>query len=289
MKRTTIAILAVAAIAAFLAVTSVYTVNERQQALVFQFGEVKAVQADAGLYFKLSVLQDVVYREKRLLRYDLPEQEVILGDTNRLIVDAIARYKIIDGLLYYQRVSDEVGLQQLLDQILEANMRARLGEVTVTDVISGKREEVMERIAADSSASTANLGIEIVDVRIVRADLPRANTDSVVQQMITERQREAAEQRALGQKTSLEIRSRADRDSTIILAEAQKKSEILRGEGEAQRNRIFAEAFSKDPDFFEFYRSMQAYRKALNNDDTTMVLSPDGDFFKYFNYDKGKQ
>lgn len=289
MKKLTVPLLAVLGFATFVAVTSVYTVNERQQALLFQFGEIKAVQDEAGLYFKRSILQDVVYREKRLLRYDLPERQVILGDTNRLIVDAIVRYKIIDGLKFYQRVSDERGLQRLLDPILEANLRGQLGEISVKEVLSGERAIIMQRIAADSSRSTVDLGIEVVDVRIVRVDLPRQNTEGVVQQMIAERQREAAEQRAQGQKTSQEIRSKADRDSTIIIAEAQKTSDIMRGEGEAQRNKVFAEAFSKDPEFFEFYRSMQAYRAALNDDDTTMVLSPDGDFFKYFGDDKGKK
>ena len=289
MKKLTIPLLAVIGAVVFFLSTSVYTVNERQQALVFQFGDVKAVHDKAGLYYKASILQNVVFREKRLLRYDLPERQVILGDTNRLIVDAIVRYKIVDGLKFYQRVSDESGLQQLLEPILEANLRGQLGEATVTDVISGQRAELMKRIAQDSSVGTANLGIEVVDVRIVRADLPRQNTDGVVQQMIAERQREASEERAQGQKTSQEIRSMADRDSTIIIAEAQKTSDIMRGEGEAQRNKVFAEAFSKDPEFFEFYRSMQAYRTALNNDDTTMVLSPDSDFFKYFGSDKGRK
>ena len=287
MKKMTLGLLVAVGATALLAVTSVYTVNERQQALLFQFGEIKAVQDEAGLYFKRSILQNVVYREKRLLRYDLPERQVILGDTNRLIVDAIVRYKIIDGLKFYQRVSDERGLQRLLDPILEANLRGQLGEISVNQVISEDRGEIMQRIAADSSESTIDLGIEVVDVRIVRVDLPRQNTDGVVQQMIAERQREAAEQRAQGQKTSQEIRSKADRDSTIIIAEAQKTSDIMRGEGEAQRNKVFAQAFSKDPEFFEFYRSMQAYRTALNNDDTTMVLSPDSDFFNYFRDDQG--
>lgn len=289
MNKLTLLISAVLVPVVFIVVTSVYTVNERQQALLFQFGEIKSVQDTAGLYFKRSILQNVVYREKRLLRYDLPERQVILGDTNRLIVDAIVRYRIIDGLKFYQRVSDERGLHGLLDPILEANLRGQLGEISVVEVLSEHRGEIMQRIAEDSSKSTVDLGIEVVDVRIVRVDLPRQNTDGVVQQMIAERQEEAAEERAQGQKTSQEIRSKADRDRTILLAEAQKTSDIMRGEGEAQRNKVFAEAFSKDQEFFEFYRSMQAYRTALNNDDTTMVLSPDGDFFKYFGDDTGKK
>lgn len=289
MKKIFIPLAVVTAFAAILAVSSIYVVNERQQALLFQFGEVQTVQQEAGLYFKIPGLQNVVYLEKRLLRFDLAPREVILGDSKRLVVDAIARYRIIDPLKFYQRATNEAGVQRLIDPILDSNLREQLGQVEIQDVISERRNEVMVLTARKSSESTRDLGIEIVDVRIVRADLPRANTDNVVRRMITERQREAAEERALGQKTSEEIKARADRDSTIIVAEAKKTAEILRGEGEADRNRIFASAFSKDPEFFEFYRSMQAYRAAFNSDDTTMVLSPDSDFFKYFGSDSGKK
>lgn len=289
MKKIFIPLAVVTAFAAILAVSSIYVVNERQQALLFQFGEVQTVQQEAGLYFKIPGLQNVVYLEKRLLRFDLAPREVILGDSKRLVVDAIARYRIIDPLKFYQRATNEAGVQRLIDPILDSNLREQLGQVEIQDVISERRNEVMVLTARKSSESTKDLGIEIVDVRIVRADLPRANTDNVVRRMITERQREAAEERALGQKTSEEIKARADRDSTIIVAEAKKTAEILRGEGEADRNRIFANAFSKDPEFFEFYRSMQAYRAAFNSDDTTMVLSPDSDFFKYFGSDSGKK
>lgn len=289
MNRILIPLAAVLAFVAILGVSSIYIVSERQQALLFQFGEVKSVQQDAGLYFKVPGLQNVIYLEKRLLRYDLAPREVILGDSKRLVVDAIARYRIIDPLKFYQRATNESGLSRLIDPILDSNLREQLGQVEIADVVSVRRNELMVQTAVKSSASTKDLGIEIVDVRIVRADLPRANTDNVVRRMITERQREAAEERALGQKTSEEIKATADRDSTIIVAEAHKTSEILRGEGEARRNRIFADAFTRDQEFFEFYRSMQAYRKALNSDDTTMVLSPDSDFFQYFGDDDGEK
>ena len=280
---------AVVAFVVILAASSIYVVNERQQALTFQFGEVKTVHQDAGLYFKIPGLQNVVYLEKRLLRFDLAPREVILGDSKRLVVDAIVRYRIIDPLKFYQRATNEAGLSRLIDPILDSNLREQLGQAQIADVISVKRNELMVQTAIKSSASTKDLGIEVVDVRIVRADLPRANTENVVRRMITERQKEAAEERALGQQTSEEIKAKADRDSTIIVAEAKKRAEILRGEGEADRNRIFAAAYNKDPEFFEFYRSMQAYRTALNSDDTTMVLSPESDFFKYFGSDTGKK
>lgn len=270
-------------------VSSIYVVNERQQAMLFQFGEVQSVQQDAGLYFKIPGLQNVIYLEKRLLRFDLAPREVILGDSKRLVVDAIARYRIVDPLKFYQRATNETGLARLIDPILDSNLREQLGQAEIADVVSVRRNELMVQTATKSSASTKDLGIEIVDVRIVRADLPRANTENVVRRMITERQREAAEERALGQKTSEEIKANADRDSTIIVAEAKKTAEIMRGEGEAQRNKVFAQAFSKDPEFFEFYRTMQAYRMSFNSDDTTMVLSPKSDFFKYFGGDKGRK
>ena len=288
MNKIFIPLAVIAGLFVIATVSSIYVVNERQQALLFQFGEVQDVKQDAGLYFKIPGMQNVVYLEKRLLRFDLAPREVILGDSKRLVVDAIARYRIIDPLKFYQRATNETGLARLIDPILDSNLREQLGQAEIADVVSVRRNELMVETARKSSASTKDLGIEIVDVRIVRADLPRANTENVVRRMITERQREAAEERALGQQTSEEIKAKADRDSTIIVAEAKKTAEILRGEGEAQRNKVFAQAFSKDPEFFEFYRSMQAYRTALNSDDTTMVLTPDSDFFRYFGDDKGR-
>lgn len=286
MNKILIPIAAVTGLLLVGALSSIYVVNERQQALLFQFGEVQSVKQDAGLYFKIPLMQNVIYLEKRLLRFDLAPREVILGDSKRLVVDAIARYRIIDPLKFYQRATNESGLARLIDPILDSNLREQLGQAEIAEVVS-LRNELMLQTATKSSASTKDLGIEIVDVRIVRADLPRANTENVVRRMITERQREAAEERALGQKTSEEIKANADRDSTIIVAEAKKTAEIMRGEGEAQRNKVFAEAYSKDQEFFEFYRSMQAYRASFNKDDTTMVLSPESDFFKYFGDDTG--
>lgn len=287
MNKILIPLAVLLSVVALLAVSSIYIVREGQQALLFRFGEVRNVHQDAGLYVKAPVVDNVIYLEKRLLRFDLKPREVILGDSKRLVVDAVARYKIIDPLKFYQRATNEMGLTVLLEPILDSNLREQLGQVEIAEVVSERRNELMQQTAVKSSASTQDLGIEIVDVRIVRADLPKTNTENVVRRMITERQREAAEERAQGQKTSEEIKAKADRDSAIIIAEARKKSEILRGEGEAERNRIFAEAFSQDPEFFEFYRSMQAYRHGLNSQDTTLVLSPDSEFFRYFGDEKG--
>jgi modulator of FtsH protease HflC len=287
MNRLLVPLAVVLGAVAILSVSSIYTIREGQQALLFRFGEVRSVQQDAGLYIKAPVLDNVIYLEKRLLRFDLPPREVILGDSKRLVVDAIARYRIIDPLKFYQRATNEVGLMALLEPILDSNLREQLGQAQIAEVISVKRNELMVLTATESSASTKDLGIEIVDVRIVRADLPRTNTENVVRRMITEREREAMEERAQGRKTAEEIKANADRDSTIIVAEAKKTAEILRGQGEAERNRIFADAYSRDPEFFEFYRSMQAYRKSLNQNDTTMILSPDSEFFRYFGNDSG--
>lgn len=269
---------------------SVYVVTEGQQALKLRFGKIITVKTEPGLYFKRPfVLEDIIYQDKRLQIFDLQPREVIFGDSKRMVVDAIARFKIVQPLEFYQRAQNVEQLSSLLDPILDSNLREELGRATIEDVLSARRDELMENTASKSSASTKALGIEIIDVRIVRADLPTTNTENVVRRMIAEREREAREERAQGRKTAEEISANADRDSAIILAEATKKSEILRGEGEAERNRIFAEAFSRDPEFFEFYRSMQAYRKSLNQDDTSLVLSPDSEFFRYFGNDEGKR
>lgn len=272
----------------FVGYMSLYTVQQPEQALLLQFGEIKGVKQDPGLYFKLP-WQNVITLDKRMLRFDSPPEEVIVAGSNRLVVDAVARYHITDPLQFYQRVKSQRGLEVVLASILDSALRGALGDASVEEVISEKRTELMTKITEETNARSADLGIEVDDVRIIRADLPLQNSQAVVQRMITERQRKAAEERAQGQKAAEEIRANADRDRTIILAEAEKKSQILRGEGEADRNRIFADAFSRDLAFFEFYRSMQAYRMALSSDDTTMVLSPDNEFFKYFGDDKGKK
>jgi len=281
-------LLPVLAALGFVGYMSIYTVQQPEQALLLQFGEIKDKKTAPGLYFKLP-WQNVVSLDKRLLRYDSPPEEVIVEGSNRLVVDAVARYRITDPIKFYQRVKSQRGLEIVLASILDSALRGALGDASVEEVISEKRTELMAKITAETGARAADLGIEVDDVRIIRADLPLQNSQAVVQRMITERQRKAAEERAQGQKAAEEIRANADRDRTIILAEAEKKSQILRGEGDADRNRIFADAYSKDLAFFEFYRSMQAYRIALNSSDTTMVLSPDSDFFKYFGNDDGKK
>ncbi|TNE58239.1 MAG: protease modulator HflC [Alphaproteobacteria bacterium] len=268
--------------------SSVFTVQQTQQALVLQFGEVVSVEKDPGLYFKMP-WQNVVTLDKRLQVMDMDPEQVIVAGNRRLVVDAVVRYRIVDPLKYYQRVQNVDGLNARLSSIAESSLRGAIGDATIEEVITQNRAQLMQSTAEETSQRASDLGIRVEDIRIIRADLPEENSDQVVKRMIAERQRESSEERANGQKIKEQIQANADRDRTIILAEAQKKSEILRGEGEAERNRIFAEAFSRDPAFFEFYRSMQAYRKSLNSADTTMVLSPDSEFFRYFSNRAGKK
>jgi len=273
-------ILAIVALIAIL--SAVFTVEQRQQALVLQFGEVKDVIQEPGLHFKIPIIQDVITFDNRLLDYDAPAEEVIASDQKRLVVDAFARYHIDNPLLFYQTVRDEAILRPRLGSIINTNLRRVLGTVPLEALVSEDRGDLMRRIAASVRSEAAPFGIRVEDVRIKRADLPQANSEAVFRRMQTERQQEAAELRALGDQQSRRIRAEADREKVVIVAEAEKDSQILRGEGEGEMNRIFADSFGKDPEFFAFYRSMQAYQEALSGDDTTMVLSPDSEFFRYF-------
>lgn len=267
---------------------SLFTVFQTQQALVLQFGEPKRVIRDAGLQFKVPFVQNVIYLDKRILDLDSPAQEVIASDQKRLVVDAFSRFKISDPLRFYQSVGNEQVARSRLSTVLNSSVRRVLGESSFTAVVRDRREELMKRITGQVNTEAAKFGIEIVDVKIRRADLPQANSEAIYRRMQTERQREAAEIRAQGQEQAQRIRSRADKEVTVIKAEATRDGEKLRGEGEAERNKIFAQAFGQDPDFFAFYRSMQAYESSLQGTDTTLVLTPDSDFFKYFQGAQGK-
>ena len=231
----------------------------------------------------------MVYIEKRILDFDAPPEEVITSDKKRLVVDAYARFRIKDPLRYYQAVNNEAGARSRLGNIVNSNLRRTLGRAEFLDILSGERAKLMRSIRDSVNTEVVELGLEIVDVRIKRADLPQANSQAVFRRMQAEREREAKEYRAQGDEQAQKIRSDADRQRTVLLAEAQKKAQILRGEGDAVRNRIFAEAFKKDPEFFAFYRSMQAYKKAMSGNDTTLVLSPSSEFFRYFADQFGKE
>ena len=262
---------------------TLFTVYQTQQALVLEFGKPKRVIKDAGLSWKVPFIQNVEFFDKRILDLDATSQEAIASDQKRLVVDAFLRYRIVDPLRFFQTVRDERIARQRLSTILESSLRRVLGESSFIAVVRDEREDLMKRITEQVNANAEDFGIEIVDVRIKRADLPEANSQAIFRRMQTEREQEAAQIRAQGEEVARRIRAEADRDVTVLKAEATRESEVLRGQGDAERNNIFNEAFGKDPDFFGFYRSMQAYEAGLKSSDTRLLLSPNTEFFRYFN------
>ena len=289
MKRSLATIIAVLlVILGILGYSSVFSVHETQQALVLQFGNpIKTVQ-DSGLNFKTPFVQNVQFMEKRILDFDAPPVEAVAADKKRIVVDAYARFRINDPLKFYQTVNNEVTARNRMAPIVNSSIRNVIGRVKLEVMLSGERNKLMHEIRDLVNDEATKLGIEIVDVRIKRADLPEANSQAVYDLMRAERKRIATEIRAEGAERSQKITATADRERTVLLAVAQKQSEITRGEGDAQRNNVFATAFKKDPEFFAFYRSLQAYRTALQSGDTTMVLSPNSDFFNYFGNSFGR-
>lgn len=289
MRNVLLAIVVVIlAAAAFIAYQAAFIVHQTQQALVLEFGKPKRVITKPGLYFKYPVVQTVEFFDKRILALDTTPQEVIAADQKRLVVDAFSRFRIIDPLLFFQAVRDERIARSRLGSIVDASLRRVLGTATFEDVVRDKRDQLMRQITQQVNNEAKGFGIEIVDVRIKRADLPEANSKAIYRRMQTERQQEAAEIRARGQEAAQRIRANADRQVTVIKAEAERDAQKIRGEGDAIRNKIFADAFQKDADFFEFYRSMQAYEASFKKDDTRLVLSPDSPFFRYFANPVGK-
>ena len=283
MKRRLATILAILlVILGILGYSSVFSVHETRQALVLQFGNPIRTVQDSGLNFKTPFVQDVKFMEKRILDFDAPPVEAVAADKKRIVVDAYARFRISQPLKFYQTVNNEVTARNRLAPIINSSMRNVIGRVKLEVLLSAKRDELMLEIRRLVNDEAIKLGIEIVDVRIKRADLPEANSQAVYELMRAERKRIATEIRAEGAERSQKITATADRERTVLLAVAQKQSEITRGEGDAQRNNVFANAYKEDPEFFGFYRSLQAYRTALQSDDTTMVLSPNSDFFNYF-------
>ena len=261
---------------------SLFIVQEISQAIVLQFGDPKKIVTKAGLNFKLPFIQNVVYLDKRILNLDNDPEEVIAADQKRLIVDAFARFKIVDPLKFYISVGNERVARSRLSTIINSRIRGVLGTQELATLLSTDRARQMQIIQSQVNEEAKNFGITIVDVRIKRADLPPANSEAIYKRMQTEREREAKEFRAQGAEIAQKIRSTADKDVTVILAQANKKSEIMKGEGDGTRNKIFANAFGQDPQFFAFYRAMQAYEKALIGGETSLVLSPDSEFFKFF-------
>ena len=271
-----------------LAASALFTVHQTQQGIVLQFGNPKRVIKEPGLHFKLPFIQNVEYLEARVLDFAPRAEEIITSDQKRVVMDSFLRYRINDPLKFYQTVGSEFGAQSRLDGVVISSLRLVVGSSNFSSILSEERESIMRTIRGEVNQQAEAFGIEIVDFRIRRTDLPDANAQSIYQRMQTEREREAKEFRAQGEEVSQRIRARADRERTVLLAESQKKSQILRGEGDALAIKIYADSFGQDPEFFAFYRSMEAYRKALGQDGTTMVLSPDSDFFSFFGDIAGK-
>ena len=283
MKAKNIIIGATTLVVLFILSSSYFYVDQRVQALVLQFGEPVRVIKEPGLQFKIPLIQNVEYFDKRLILFDNPVEEIISADRKRLIVDAFARYKITDPLRYYQSIRFESALSNRLGSILNDSLRQVLGRVPLQAVISDNRSILLEEVAKLVFDAAKDFGLQIEDVRIRRADLPTANSEAIFRRMQTERQQEAAQFRAEGEEQSRRVRAEAERERTILLANAERTGEILRGEGDAAKNKILGDAFSQAPDFFAFYRAMQAYITAIDSSDTTMILSPDSEFFEFFN------
>jgi len=279
MKKILLPVVGVIAVVAFF---SIFIVKEVNQAIVLQFGDPKKIISKPGLNFKLPFIQNVVFLDKRILNLDAPPEEVIASDQKRLIVDAFARFQIVDPLKFYISVGNERVARSRLSTIINSRIRSVLGTQRLQTLLSEDRTKQMSLIQEGVNNEAEKFGIKIIDVRIKRADLPQANSDAIFARMQTERNREAKEFRAKGAEMAITITSTADKEVTVILAEAQKKSEIMKGEGDGKRNKIFADAFGQDPEFFAFYRAMQAYETALIGGETSLVLSPDSEFFKFF-------
>lgn len=271
------------ALAAIVLYSSIFIVQQTQYALVLRFGAVQSAISEPGLKFKMPLIDNVTYFEKRVLDLDLPVQTLLSADRQNLEVDAFTRYRIVDPLRFYQAVGTISLANQRLQSFTNSAMRNILASASRDAIVRTERPQLMERIQEEVNRQATSLGIEMIDVRLTRVDLPNANSQAVYQRMRTEREREAADLRANGNQQAQMIRARAEREATIIRAEANQRAEELRGQGDADRNRILAEAFGQDPEFFTFYRSMQAYEAGLKGTGTRLVLSPDSEFFRYFN------
>ena len=286
MKLRIVLALAAGALVLLLGSMSTFTIAEYEQGIVVQFGDPRRVVTEPGLRLKWP-WQNVIYYEKRILQVDGQPEQVTAADQKRLVVDAFALYRIVDPLRFKNAAQSVENCEPLMLQALTATLRENIGRVPLVDVVSGERQALMGEIREAMVRATAQFGVDVVDVRIKRTDLPQENSEAIYRRMQTEREREASEIRAQGEEQALRIRAEADRTRTVLISQARRESEIRRGEGDGEAVRIFAEAFGKDVRFFTFYRTMQAYREALNAEDTTLVLSPDGDFLRFLNSFEG--
>ena len=269
---------------------TLFTVDQTQQALVLQLGEPKRTIQEPGLSFKIPFIQDVTYYEKRVLSL-IPQdaEEVILSDQKRLKVDAYARYQIEDPLLFYQTVRNEFGARGRLEAIIDSSVRRALGRETLGSILTGQRNDITRSIGDEVNESVASLGIQIIDVRLRRADYPEATSQNIFNRMKSEREREAKEFRATGEEEAQKIRATAEKTRTVIISEAKRSAQELRGSGDSEAIRIYADSFGQDAEFFAFYRSMEAYRNSMGKDGTSMVLSPDSSFFRFFKDKEGAE
>lgn len=279
-------ILIIAGIISIIFFSTVFTVGQTEQALILQFGDPVRIIKKPGIKFKVPLTQNVVFFEKRIIDLDLPEQEVISLDQKRLIINAFVKYRIVDALKFYTTVNNNYGLANKLSGILDSSLRQVVGEVNLSELLTENRGEVMKQIKDAVSQSSEIFGIEIVDVRIMRADLPQENSKAIFARMQTDREKEAREIRANGAEIADKIRAQADKEKTIILAQAKKNSDIVRGNGEAKATKIYGEAYGRDPEFFDFYRSMNAYKESMKVENTKVIVSPNSEFFKYFEKSK---
>lgn len=288
MKNIVIGGLVVAA--SVVALSSMFVVTERQQALVVQFGNPQKQVTEPGLYFKTPFVQQVIYLDKRVRSLDIRPQEVLASDQKRIVVDSFARYKIIDPLKAYQSARNELGAENLLEKIMESTVRQVLANEPMPAIVSGERGSLMKKISEITNVQAGTLGIEVIDVRLKRVDLPAQNSQAIFNRMETDRKQEAAEIRAVGEEQVIIIKAGADREVATLKANANKTSQIIRGEADGLAVKIFADAYSKDKEFFDFYRTMQAYKKSLPSENTSLVMSPDSEFLKMFlNIDSQKK
>lgn len=283
MKSKTQKLLILATVAFIIFVSTIYKLDQRQQVLILQFGEPVAVIDEPGIKFKLPIIQNAVFFDKRIIDLAITEQEVIASDQKRLIINAFVKFKIIDPLKFYTTVTGFQGLSGKLSSILDSSLRKIIGEVKLSELLTENRKNIMQQIQNEVSIESEIFGIKIVDVRIMRADLPAENSNAIFARMQSEREKEAREIRANGAERADKIRAEADKEKTILLAKAKKESDLTIGKGEAKANRIYADSYGKDPEFADFYRSMNSYKHALKTENTKLVISPDDEFFKYFN------
>jgi len=269
-------------VAGILAMSSFFTVDQTEQALVLQFGQPRRVIREPGLWVKRPFVENVILYDTRVLDFEPPHEEVIVSDQKRLVADTYTRYRIVNPLQFYQTVGSEAGVRARLSALVSGSLRRVLGSVTLNDVLSNKRAAIMVQIRDDVAVQAKDFGIDVVDVRLRRADLPEENSQAIYARMQSEREQQARQYRGEGAEAAQNVRANAERERTVILAEAQRDAQRVRGDGDGQSIKIYADAFGQDKEFFAFYRSLQAYRDALNGKDTSFILSPEGNFFRFF-------